>query len=140
MDKLFNRFFIQFPKNTVFGWGAQIEKIDIMKILATSHHKRRFCACDNEFPYVLKLKYLDLEYGSGQYYSVNGNPSVFNTPFSNPAINSFDSDKSYEKNYVVVSRRFRTEDDCLKFAKDIKLHIDIVGDRIDDSLSHYSVN
>ena len=134
MDKILNRFFIQFPKNTVFGWGVKIENIDIMRILATSHHKRRFCICDYGFPYVLKIKYLDLECCSSQYCSVNGNPSVFNTPFSNPEIKDFDNDKSYEKNYVVISRRFKTEDECVKFATDIKLHIDTVGDRIDDYL------
>ena len=140
MDKVFNRFFIQFPRNTVFGWGAQIEKIDIMKIMATSYHKRRFCACDNEFPYVLKLKYLDFQFGNAQYYSINGNPSMFNTPFSNPEVTNLTVDDGYLKNYVVVSRRFKTEDECIKFNKNIKLHVDIIGDRIDSSLLHYSLN
>ena len=39
MNKLFNRFLINFPKNTVFGWGAKIDKIDTMKVLGISYHK-----------------------------------------------------------------------------------------------------
>ena len=82
MNRLYNRFMIEFPKNSVFGWGARVNNIDLMKVIASSRHQRRFSIFDRDYPYVVKLKYLDLEYGSGQYYTVNGNPSIFNTPFS----------------------------------------------------------
>ena len=140
MNRLYNRFMIEFPKNSVFGWGARVNNIDLMKVIASSHHQRRFSIFDRDYPYVVKLKYLDLEYGSGQYYTVNGNPSIFNTPFSKPKVNVFDDAEHYEKNYVVISRRFKSESDCHQFTKNMKLHIDIIGNRVEESISNYHIN
>ena len=58
-NRIFNRFLVNFPNNTVFGWGAKIDKIDTMKVLGISSHKRKYMIFNKNYPYVLKIKYLD---------------------------------------------------------------------------------
>jgi len=138
MNKLFNRFLINFPKNTVFGWGAKIDKIDTMKVLGISYHKRKYMIFNNKHPYVLKIKYLDIEKNNMHHYSLNGNPSIYITPLTKPNIITFDSSHICDTNYVVISRRFENENTCKHFINDLKLNIDNINNTIDILLSqHY---
>ena len=140
MNKIFNKFMIEFPKNTVFGWGNKVKRIDTMKILALSYHQRRFSIFNREYPYVVKIKYLDFDKTHNYYYANSCNTSIFHTPFSNPIVDCFDDKIYYENNHFVISRRFKNEIDCVKFAKDIRINIDHVNNKIDTALSIYTIN
>lgn len=134
MNRIFNRFLINFPNNTVFGWGAKIDKIDTMKVLGISSHKRKYMIFNKNHPYVLKIKYLDIEKNHMQYYNVNGNPSVFITPFTSPDIIVIDDSHLYDINYVVISRRFQDKDTCVNFMNNMKIRIDGIDKNIQAAL------
>lgn len=139
MNRLFNRFLVNFPNNTVFGWGAKIDKIDTMKVLGISSHKRKYMILNKNYPYVLKIKYLDIQKNNMRYYNVNGNPSIFITPFTYPDVITFDNGHLCDTNYVVISRRFQDKNTCHHFIRDIKLKIDNIDNTIDTSLLHYDI-
>ena len=123
------------PSNCVYGWGTKINKIDLMRVIATSKHKRKLCILDKKYPWTVKVKYIDNYRNLNQPQITSGSYNhVFISPFTNPMINHYIDPSPSGTDNIVITYRFDDENSASKFINNMKNDIDSINICIEQAL------
>ena len=136
MNKILNRFFTVMPSNTVYGWGTKINNIDLMRVIATSKHKRKFRLFDTNYPWTVKIKYVDNYRNLNHPQITSGTHNhIFISPFTAPIINHYIDPSPSGTDNIVITYRFKDEVQVDEFINNLKSDIDNINECIEDGLT-----
>jgi hypothetical protein len=123
------------PKNSVYGWGTKLDKIDTMRVIATSHHKRKMVFFDQEYPWSVKVKLLHTPDPNLSYMTTSTHP-IFVSPFTKPTINTQMNIDSLTDNFIVVTYRFKNEVDVHDYITELHSNINSINQKIEIALGN----
>lgn len=135
MNYILNRFFTKMPSNCIYGWGNKIDKIDLMRVIATSKHKRKLCIMDRKYPWTVKVKYID-NYRNLNHPQITSSSYnyVFINPFTNPIITNYIDQSPSGTDNIVITYRFDNENSASKFINDMNKDIKHINNCIERAI------